>query len=281
MPMHKPTLDASESLQAAEDWFVYQRRADFHGEDGNINEVPIPDPVAPVPAERYQQYADLPHAIHRLWQTFGFTGDFIDPVEWEPIVAPWLDGLTFTHMPNDDHFVPLTRSETGNISLLGTRTLNFLKISPQTGRIQAWNNAPNLRADYFRGLPSALSVSHSLDLDERSTIGHLGGDSIDSLDIVEFLGPVDRGQFYGQRVPQCEGGPLPRERSDLAIWPISEIARYGTFPYKTVHEHHARPRDPDYYEKWGYPAPKFEYTLPDTPPLTPVQVQPASEGEGR
>lgn len=272
MALTRPTQPPTASLQAAEDWFVFGQWPYSFTSDG-----PVPEPEHPVPDDRYTRYGDLPDAIHRVWRTYGFLRNghtwIVDPAIWEPIVEPWLNGLTFSHMPTDEHFVPLSRSSTGEIRLLGTTTLNSITIVPQSGIIYGRDNSRALPDDYFN-IINELESLDSLNIAPQSPLAEqfdeedrLLGDSLESL-----YGPAGDDQFYGQVVPQCEGGILPRIEEDIALLPILEIARYGTYPYKHVVEQHALAPTTVLYKKHGLPLPEFTFDLTSTAPRNPVLI---------
>ena len=99
-----------------------------------------PISTKPVPPQRYQQFARVfPPLLLGLWQTYGFAGFhhgrywLCDPVEWQPAVDAWTEGLNLAMRPDIWHAI--VRTAFGKITLWGERTGCSLSISPVYGRL--------------------------------------------------------------------------------------------------------------------------------------------------
>ena len=104
----------------------------------------VGDPIAtkPVPPERYEQFAGIfPPLLLRLWREYGFAGFcdgrgwLCDPVEWQPAVDAWTDGLIPHLAMGPDTWHAITRTAFGELSLWGERTGRSLAINPVLGNI--------------------------------------------------------------------------------------------------------------------------------------------------
>ena len=101
-----------------------------------------PTATKPVPPERYDQFAGIfPPLLLRLWQTYGFAGFcdgrawLCDPVEWQPAVDAWTDGLIPHLAMGPDTWHAITRTAFGEFALWGERTGCSLHIDPLHGQI--------------------------------------------------------------------------------------------------------------------------------------------------
>ncbi len=110
--------------------------AEIHEALGN------PTATKPVPPERYDQFAGIfPPLLLRLWQTYGFAGFcdgrawLCDPVEWQPAVDAWTDGLDPHLAMGPDTWHAITRTAFGKFNLWGERTGCSLSILPVHGQI--------------------------------------------------------------------------------------------------------------------------------------------------
>ena len=101
-----------------------------------------PTATKPVPPERYDQFAGIfPPLLLRMWQTYGFAGFcdgrawLCDPVEWQPAVDAWTDGLDPHLAMGPDTWHAITRTAFGKFNLWGERTGCSLSILPVHGQI--------------------------------------------------------------------------------------------------------------------------------------------------
>ena len=116
--------------------------AEIHEALGN------PTATKPVPPERYDQFAGIfPPLLLRMWQTYGFAGFcdgrawLCDPVEWQPAVDAWTDGLDPHLAMGPDTWHAITRTAFGEFNLWGERTGCSLSILPVHGQIYQTSGA--------------------------------------------------------------------------------------------------------------------------------------------
>ena len=107
-----------------------------------------PTATKPVPPERYDQFAEIfPPLLLRLWQTYGFAGFcdgrawLCDPVEWQPAVDAWTDGLEPHLAMGPDTWHAITRTAFGEFALWGERTGCSLSVLPVHGQIYQTSGA--------------------------------------------------------------------------------------------------------------------------------------------
>ena len=107
-----------------------------------------PTATKPVPPERYDQFAGIfPPLLLRLWQTYGFAGFcdgrawLCDPVEWQPAVDAWTDGLDPHLAMGPDTWHAIIRTAFGEFALWGERTGCSLSVLPVHGQIYQTSGA--------------------------------------------------------------------------------------------------------------------------------------------
>ena len=107
-----------------------------------------PTATKPVPPERYEQFTGIfPPLLLRLWRKYGFAGFcngrgwLCDPVEWQPAVDAWTDGLIPHLAMGPDTWHAITRTAFGEFALWGERTGCSLSVLPVHGQIYQTSGA--------------------------------------------------------------------------------------------------------------------------------------------
>ncbi len=184
----------------------------------------------PVPEDYFKRFEGaLPWTLLYIWRTFGFDGFadgrlwLTDPLEWEPVVEAWLEGIQLPFEEQQWHCI--ARTAMGSMSLWGEKSGNALEIMAVDGLIK----------------PNAMAAEAMLDSTRRDRSGCLilttpiedffrdessGKRLVDVA--IERLGPVGEDQVYALVPPFLFTG-----RTDINNLVIDDAASHLMFLAQT------------------------------------------------
>lgn len=100
----------------------------------------------PLSQEHLERFTTvMPASVLQVWRRFGFDGFgqgrfwITDPLEWEPVVQAWLEGLDLPFP--QQHWWCLTRTALGEMQLWGETSGPALSIDPAFGRLRPYASA--------------------------------------------------------------------------------------------------------------------------------------------
>ncbi len=204
--------------------------------DAILEDLGTPVASKPVPAERYEQFADIfPPLLFDFWREFGFAGFLdgrfwlCDPVEWAPAVEAWTANLDLAMGP--DRWHAIVRNAFGEMTLWGERTGRSLSIEPVHGMI----------------FPDSSSIKHMGTERGRNILieNAVSGPGIMKTDLlgsderplferaVKALGPVGPDTMYTFVPAYHLGGPLTVDHIEIAdavthVLLLSELSPHRT-----------------------------------------------------
>lgn len=191
-----------------------------------------PTATVPVPQERFAQFTgQVPDLLLDFWRVFGFSGFadglwwICDPVQWQPAVDAWTDGIGADLAMGQDEWIAVSRTAFGHLSLWGKRTGMSLNVIPYLGWIFPADQSdrldtPQRRDDQIYG--------HFLAAD-RDSLDVLGDDDAYLFDrVLPRLGPVGPDTMYGfTPLPSLGGAILPDQveifQADVHMQLLAEL----------------------------------------------------------
>lgn len=109
-------------------------------QEGLLDELPPMGVGRRVPEEYFTRFQDVfPWSFLYVWRRFGFEGFgegrfwITDPLQWQPVVDAWLDGVEIPF--EDQRWYCVARTAMGSMSLWGEKSGPALEVMPVRGQI--------------------------------------------------------------------------------------------------------------------------------------------------
>ncbi len=168
-------------------------------QEGLLDEFPPMGVGRRVPEEYFTRFQDVfPWSFLYVWRRFGFEGFgegrfwITDPLQWQPVVDAWLDGVEIPF--EDQRWYCVARTAMGSMSLWGEKSGPALEVMPILGRLYPSFGAAKSMSNPVERDRSGCLVFASPEIDDFIDVP-TGEDLVDV--VVGRLGAVSADEVFG------------------------------------------------------------------------------------